>query len=84
MEQGDLEAARRQLEETIARQKGSARAPGRRPQTFRTPRWILPYPGHADVAICEVEVASVERASCAVAFGKPSALQYFKDSGWWN
>ncbi|MEO1369826.1 MAG: hypothetical protein AAFX50_21800, partial [Acidobacteriota bacterium] len=39
--------------------------------------------GDAEERICEVRVGIGEEATCAEVVGEPTAVQFFKDSGWW-
>ena len=64
------------------------------PEDVRTPlvlelpagsyRITLRHPDHPELQTCELEVDASELASCNLSFSEPSALEYFKDSGWWK
>lgn len=49
-------------------------------------RLTLEHPDHPDeLGSCELEVVAEEVQSCVVEFGEPTtAVDYFKDSGWWR
>ena len=47
-------------------------------------RVTLQHPEHPELATCELEVSAAEVASCDWSFAEPTALEYFKDSGWWR
>jgi len=49
-------------------------------------RLTLEHPDHPEeLGGCELEVVAEEVQSCVVEFGEPaSAVDYFKDSGWWR
>ena len=64
------------------------------PQQVQTPLYLELPPGRytlqvqnaegTDVETCEVEVTLETVSSCAPAFAAPSALDYFKETGWWD
>jgi hypothetical protein len=64
------------------------------PELYQTPvllrlppgsyRITLENPGSDEPSACEVEVTVDDTAACEVRFGDASALDYFKETGWWS